>query len=139
MRVTVAGIAKPPQKAVTSIFGSKNHIGFTGMRFDALTIGGAASKDAMPAMNDLRGNIKLISPILLCFDDRTDGSTNSGVSVNQTSTRYIDAKLFDFTSDSHIIIDGMQGEHLIVKLCANQIDNLEFAIQKYRKLQEQAA
>jgi hypothetical protein len=38
-----------------------------------------------------------------------------------------------------MIIDGQQGEHLIVKLCANQIDNLEFAIQKYRKLQEQAA
>lgn len=56
-----------------------------------------------------------------------------------SSTRYIDAKLFDFTADSHLIIDGMQGEHLIVKLCANQIDNLEFAIQKYRKLQEQAA
>jgi hypothetical protein len=56
-----------------------------------------------------------------------------------SSSRYIDAKLFDFTADSHLIIDGQQGEHLIVKLFPNQIDNLEFAIQKYRKQQESAA
>jgi hypothetical protein len=56
-----------------------------------------------------------------------------------SSSRYIDAKLFDFTADSHLIIDGQQGEHLIVRLEPNQIDNLEFAIQKYRKQQESAA
>jgi hypothetical protein len=56
-----------------------------------------------------------------------------------SASRYIKAKLFDFTADSHLIIDGMQGEHLIVRLCANQIDNLEFAIQKYRNSQQETA
>lgn len=56
-----------------------------------------------------------------------------------SSTRYIDAKLFDFTADAHLIIDGLAGEHFIVKLGPNQIDNLEFAIQKYRKAQQEKA
>ena len=56
-----------------------------------------------------------------------------------SASRYIDAKLFDLTPDSHMIIDGKQGEHLIVKLCENQIDNLEFVIQKYRKAQQERA
>jgi hypothetical protein len=56
-----------------------------------------------------------------------------------SASRYIDAKLFDLTPDSHLIIDGMQGEHLIVRLCENQIDNLEFVIQKYRKAQQEKA
>lgn len=38
-----------------------------------------------------------------------------------------------------MIIDGQQGEHLIIKLCENQIDNLEFVIQKYRKAQQERA
>jgi hypothetical protein len=56
-----------------------------------------------------------------------------------SASRYIDAKLFDFTADAHLIIDGQQSEHLIVKLGPNQIDNLEFAIQKYRKAQQEKA
>lgn len=56
-----------------------------------------------------------------------------------SASRYIDAKLFDFTADSHLIINGQQNEHLIVKLGPNQIDNLEFAIQKYRKAQQEKA
>lgn len=55
------------------------------------------------------------------------------------SSRYIDAKLFDFTSDGHLILDGQKGEHLIVNLGPYQIDNLEFAIQKYRKAQQEKA
>lgn len=56
-----------------------------------------------------------------------------------SASRYIDAKLFDSTADAHLIIDGQKGEHLIVRLCENQIDNLEFAIQKYRKAQQEKA
>ena len=57
-----------------------------------------------------------------------------------SASRYIDAKLFDFTTaDAHLIIDGMQGEHLIVKLGPSQIDNLEFALEKYRKSQQEKA
>lgn len=56
-----------------------------------------------------------------------------------SASRYIDAKLFDFTSDAHLIIDGTQGEHMIVRVHDNQIDNLEFAIQKYRKAQQEKA
>jgi hypothetical protein len=55
-----------------------------------------------------------------------------------SASRYIEAKIFDFvTADAHLIIDGQKGEHLIVKLGEAQIDNLEFAIQKYRKAQQQ--
>ncbi len=57
-----------------------------------------------------------------------------------SASRYIEAKIFDFvTADAHLIIDGQKGEHLIVKLGEAQIDNLEFAIQKYRKAQQEKA
>ena len=56
-----------------------------------------------------------------------------------SASRYIDAKLFDLTSDQCLVIDGQQKEHLIVKLGEAQIDNLEFAIQKYRKAQQEKA
>lgn len=48
-----------------------------------------------------------------------------------SKTRYIDAKIFDFTADGHIIIDGAQGEHLIVKLGYAQVQNLDRCIQRY--------
>jgi hypothetical protein len=56
-----------------------------------------------------------------------------------SSTRYIKAKLFDLTSDGVIIIYGFDKEHLIIDCGPNQIDNLEAAIQKYRKTQQETA
>lgn len=56
-----------------------------------------------------------------------------------SASRYIDAKLFDFTADAHLVIDGQKGEHLIVKLGQAQIENLDFCIQKFREKQEPAA
>lgn len=38
-----------------------------------------------------------------------------------------------------MVIDGQQGGHLIVRLCENQIDNIESVIQKYRKTQQEKA
>jgi hypothetical protein len=46
-------------------------------------------------------------------------------------TRYIKAKLFDFTADGCLIIDGMEGEHLIVELGCSQILNLDRCLDKY--------
>lgn len=48
-----------------------------------------------------------------------------------SASRYIDAKIFDFTADGHLIIDGMQGEHLIVRMSAYQILNLDRCLAKY--------
>lgn len=56
-----------------------------------------------------------------------------------SSSRYIKAKLFDFTKEGLIIIDGFNKEHIILECGPNQIDNLEFAIQKYRKQQQERA
>ena len=41
-----------------------------------------------------------------------------------SKTRYIKAKLFDFTADGCIIVDGMDGEHLIIENGFAQILNL---------------
>jgi hypothetical protein len=46
-------------------------------------------------------------------------------------TRYIKAKLFDFTADGCVIIDGMEGEHLIVECGFAQIVNLDRCLDKY--------
>jgi hypothetical protein len=46
-------------------------------------------------------------------------------------TRYIKAKFFDFTADGCIIVDGMDGEHLIIESGAAQILNLERCLNKY--------
>jgi hypothetical protein len=46
-------------------------------------------------------------------------------------TRYIKAKFFDFTADGHIIVDGMDGEHLIIESGAAQILNLDRCLNKY--------
>jgi hypothetical protein len=46
-------------------------------------------------------------------------------------TRYIKAKFFDFTADGCIIVDGMDGEHLIIESGAAQILNLERCLHKY--------
>lgn len=57
-----------------------------------------------------------------------------------SSSRYIKAKLFDFTKEDLIIIDGFNKgkEHIILECGPNQIDNL-VAIQKYRKQQQERA
>jgi hypothetical protein len=54
-------------------------------------------------------------------------------------TRYLKAKLFDLTSDLCVIIDGTEGEHLIVECGWAHIDILEAAIKKYRKAQQEKA
>lgn len=48
-----------------------------------------------------------------------------------SASRYIDAKFFDFTADGHLIIDGMSGEHLLVKMGPSQILNLDRCLAKY--------
>jgi hypothetical protein len=49
-----------------------------------------------------------------------------------SASRYIDAKLFDFTSDGCLIVDGKEGEHLIIKLGPSHVANLDYAISKYK-------
>ncbi len=51
--------------------------------------------------------------------------------MNQMTTRYIEAKLFDFTADGHLIIFGTQDEHLIIKMGIAQIQNLDRCLSKY--------
>lgn len=48
-----------------------------------------------------------------------------------SETRYIKAKLFDFTANGTLIIYGTGGEHLIVELGVDQIRNLDRCIAKY--------
>lgn len=48
-----------------------------------------------------------------------------------SKTRYIKAKLFDFTSDGCLILDGAEGEHLIIELGSAQIVNLDRCLSKY--------
>jgi hypothetical protein len=45
-----------------------------------------------------------------------------------SASRYIDAKLFDFTSDGCLIVDGKEGEHL----GPSHVANLDYAISKYK-------
>jgi hypothetical protein len=53
-----------------------------------------------------------------------------------SASRFIDAKFFDMTSDAHLIVDGQDKEHLIIRMGPSHIDGLEAALQKYRKTQE---
>jgi hypothetical protein len=48
-----------------------------------------------------------------------------------SASRYIKAKLFDFTANGTLIIYGMQDEHLIVELGVDQIRNLDHCLSKY--------
>ena len=48
-----------------------------------------------------------------------------------SETRYIKAKLFDFTANGTLIIYGTSGEHLIVELGCEQIRNLDRCLAQY--------
>lgn len=48
-----------------------------------------------------------------------------------SKTRYIKSKLFDFTADGCLIVDGADGEHLIIELGPAQIVNLDRCLAKY--------